>query len=166
MLGLLQKISIILLFHTIFVMSLRWSNPEWNWGYANGLAHDYAAKLRRKLDTIEKREDFCKSVLENKEDVEDIKLCLALRFQRASREGKDGCGKGWEIMQNMADCQYETEEGIENLRYELETLAAKLPNELTSIAKELTDVKAVDDSSVEAAAIIALCGTDFINIGL
>jgi hypothetical protein len=65
-----------------------WGSKAWNWGYANGDAHDAAALLRRKLDTAERRRAWLQTLVseendEDRPDLEEIKLCFALRCQRA-----------------------------------------------------------------------------------
>ena len=66
-----------------------WGTKAWNWGYASGGAHDAAALLRRKLSTEDSRRAWLGALVsaaddDHKEpDLEEIKLCFALRCQRA-----------------------------------------------------------------------------------
>ena len=64
----------------------QWSDPCWNWGSANGEAHNEAMRLRASLSTPEKRERFLTDVgMLDEEDWEDSKVVLALACQRASK---------------------------------------------------------------------------------
>ena len=65
-----------------------WGTKAWNWGYASGGAHDAAALIRRKLDTAERRREWLQTLVfegndADRPDLEEIKLCFALRCQRA-----------------------------------------------------------------------------------
>ena len=89
-------------------------------------------------------------------------MVLALRFQRAAREGKDGNGRGWNIMCNMAECKYEGE-GISLLIEDLQACVEHLPSDLMATAA----LKSEGPSpSLPAVAAQCLAGTDFIRIGL
>ena len=60
-----------------------WSDPDWKWGWGNGAAHDEAARVRAKLSTAPSRESFLFEVFAGVADVEDVKMALALKCQRA-----------------------------------------------------------------------------------
>ena len=140
-----------------------WSDKNWNWGSANGDAHDVAMITRQKFGTEADRSAYIKRLCEtslSEVEVEELKMVLALRFQRAAREGKDGDGKGWEIMSEMAKCKYENE-GISSLTGDLLECTKKLPMDLVALASN-EEVS----SSLPTAAARCLAGTDFIRIGL
>lgn len=137
-----------------------WKTPGWNWGYANGKAHDVAMTTRASLRSRDERVSYIAKLAQegaNVQDIEHLKMTLALRFQLASRQGKDGCGTGWIIMENMADTMYE-DGNVDLLTTHLLELADKLP-------KDLQDV-GCDDDSLGCAAAKVLAGTDFIELGL
>lgn len=141
-----------------------WSDPELNWGYANGKGHDYAMVLRKKMKTQKEREEFCEKALLGEVTYDELTLVLALRFQRAAREGKDGCGKGWEIMNKLADCVYEVKEGSVELQEDLYSLIDKLPIELSNLVDDMDACKKAKE--FERTVVTALCATDFLEIGL
>ena len=99
----------------------QWSEPGWNWGSANGDAHDEAMRLRSSLSTPEKRERFLTDVgMLDEEDWEDSKVVLALACQRAAKlcYAKDYPAFGEEdqlawraLMNDMAACRFEGNQG-------------------------------------------------------
>ena len=140
---------------------MSWSDNGWNWGSAVGTAHNVAMSTRAGLGTKQKRTAWIENCSKGEIDVEEMKMVLALRFQRASREGKDGCGAGWNIMCDMADCKYEGgEDNLVKLKDDLCVLIDKLPGELTSL------VRVDGDVSLGSVVGSALCGTDFLDSGL
>ncbi len=141
-------------------MKSGWSSPHWNWGYAQGEAHDLAISVRNNLRTTTSRENFIAGCLDDRIDIEEIKMVLALRFQMAARQGKDGNGIGWNIMNEMADCKYESEDGIRLLCADLNELITKLPS-------KLTDTVPINDvNSIGPVVAKTLVGTDFLRDGL
>lgn len=93
-----------------------WSDPDWNWGSANGKAHDEALRLRAALSTPEERESFLTDVgMLDEEDWEDSKVVLALKCQRASMgcfAAQYGLSEeqqvGWRALTDeMAACKFE-----------------------------------------------------------
>ena len=62
-----------------------WSDPDWNWGSANGAAHDAAARLRAALSSTESREAYLAAVSAGSASWEESKLALALLCQRAGK---------------------------------------------------------------------------------
>lgn len=90
----------------------------------------------------------------NSIDVEDVKLCLALRFQRAAAKtyGKDATA----IMANMAECMYEGGEGETRLKSDLVTLVENIGYEVPSVG----------DISLKRVARAALIATEFVQEGL
>ena len=150
----------------IAMSSSGWSSPDWNWGYAVGEAHNVAMTTRKKFDSSAERKAYLSAIGQQDVgtglDVEELKMVLALRFQFASRQGKDGCGTGWNIMCEMAECKYEGS-SVHLLREDLQVIADKLPAELTS-SVELP--AGVDTSTLGYVAACALAGTDFVRDGL
>eukprot|EP00913_Durusdinium_trenchii_P003285 g3040.t1 len=99
-----------------------WADKDWNWGSPFGTAHDEAMALRERLDTREthgeQRETWLKRLESGQVDVEEMKLALGLRIQHAARQGLDGDGAGWALMQDMAACKYEGSDGQKLLKEE------------------------------------------------
>ena len=101
-----------------------WSDPEWNWGSANGKAHEAAARLRSSLSTPAQRESFLMDVgMMDPLDFEDSKIVLALKCQRAAKRCyaadyslDDEEQQEWRaLMNDMADCQFEGYGGDQKL---------------------------------------------------
>mmetsp|Transcript_103823 Transcript_103823/g.323606 ORF Transcript_103823/g.323606 Transcript_103823/m.323606 type:complete len:139 (-) Transcript_103823:67-483(-) len=104
-----------------------WSDPNWRWGSAIGEAHDLAMALRSRLGSEEVRQAWLEDLVSDKVDVEDLKLALGLRIQHAARQGMDGQGAGWQLMQDMVACKYEGPSGEQALRQDLLQLGDRLP---------------------------------------
>jgi hypothetical protein len=88
-------------------LAMNWADPDWNWGYAAGKAHDSAAVLRRALSSADNRQKWVTALLnDEKMDWEVVKLCLALKWQKAAREGRDG-GKGGygDVLERLVACK-------------------------------------------------------------
>lgn len=95
---------------------MSWSDPSWNWGSANGKAHDEALRLREALRLPEQRQAFLTGVgMMDPLDWEDSKIVLALKCQRAAKQcfaSEYGLGDGeqhaWRsLMDEMAQCAFE-----------------------------------------------------------
>jgi hypothetical protein len=97
-----------------------WKSPEWNWGYAVGTGHDCARICRQMYNNRESREELIANLLESgeqpriPENFEEIKLILALAWQRGRWDGSDGGRGGYgDVLQAMADA-IRYEEGTED----------------------------------------------------
>ena len=67
-----------------------WTAPGWNWGYAVGTGHDCAAICRRKYSSRDERLKLIGDLLGGSSaatDLEEVKLVLALKWQRNYRSG-------------------------------------------------------------------------------
>lgn len=98
------------------VMSYSWSSPGWRWGYANGAAHDVAMRVRSALSTPQARAGYLDSLRssDGAPPLDDIKMVLALAWQRARNYGYDDAD--WEgAMEDMAACKFEGDGGSERL---------------------------------------------------
>ena len=85
-----------------------WTSPQWNWGYAVGTGHDCAAICRRKYASRGERSQLINDLIEadtTKTDMEEVKLVMALEWQRNWR-----CGYG-DVLEMMADARRYEEEG-------------------------------------------------------
>ena len=82
-----------------------WTTPDWNWGYAQGTGHTCAAICRELYMTRGARESLVNNLLqaESEQSVEEIKLILALEWQRGRWDGTDGGRGGYsEVLSAMA----------------------------------------------------------------
>jgi hypothetical protein len=105
------------------VMSSSWSSPDWRWGYANGAAHDVAMGVRSSLSTPQSRARFLESLRSSgggAPPLDDVKMVLALAWQRARNYGHDDAD--WEgAMEEMAKCRFEGEGGSQRLAQAIHT---------------------------------------------
>ena len=72
----------------------QWSEPGWNWGSANGEAHNEALRIRSSLSTPDQRERFLTDVgMLDEEDWEDSKVVLRQRLP-GPWKGRAACVAG------------------------------------------------------------------------
>ena len=100
-----------------------WTSSEWNWGYASGTGHDCAAICRRKYTTRKERSRLVEDLIgapdlaardRQPHNFEEVKLILALAWQRGRWDGSDGGRGGYgEVLSAMADAR-RYENGDEN----------------------------------------------------
>ena len=96
-------------------LSMGWSSPDWNWGSAVGSAHDEAMNVRAALATPEARQEFLRATAAGDAEIEDAKMALALKCQRARNFRYDTDGRWEMLMEEMARCDFEGEDGVEKL---------------------------------------------------
>ena len=107
-------------------VSMGWSSPGWNWGSAIGEAHEEAMNVRAALATPEARRDFLRATAAGDTEIEEAKMALALKCQRARNRRYD-TDRRWEmLMEEMASCEFEGDDGIEKLA---EAIRLRLRNE-------------------------------------
>ena len=93
-----------------------------------GTAHDEAMQIRGRLSTEEARSSFLFAVFAGQADVEEMKLALALKCQRARNLGYDD--QNWEqLMDEMAACRFEGAEGQVLMCEAIRTRLSDPPNE-------------------------------------
>ena len=83
-----------------------WGSEGWNWGSANGAAHDKAAIVRAQFAKRHRRTSFMAWAKCGTVDAGDLKMALALSCQRARNMGYDEGGKWESLMDEMAAAQY------------------------------------------------------------
>ena len=83
-----------------------WGSEGWNWGSANGAAHDKAAIVRAQFAKRHRRTSFMAWAKCGTVDAGDLKMALALSCQRARNLGYDEDGKWESLMDEMAAAQY------------------------------------------------------------
>jgi hypothetical protein len=87
-----------------------WGSPEWKWGYADGAAHEVAARVRRELDKPHRRSAFVTYAKCGTADLVDLKMVLALSCQRVDNTGSDEADGRWKtLMDEMAAVNFEHE---------------------------------------------------------
>eukprot|EP00242_Pyramimonas_sp_CCMP2087_P009927 CAMPEP_0198201992 /NCGR_PEP_ID=MMETSP1445-20131203/5038_1 /TAXON_ID=36898 /ORGANISM="Pyramimonas sp., Strain CCMP2087" /LENGTH=171 /DNA_ID=CAMNT_0043872685 /DNA_START=318 /DNA_END=833 /DNA_ORIENTATION=- len=87
-----------------------WASPTWNWGSARGDAHDEALKIRTKLNAPQSRSTWLEQMVTTDSLVSwsEVKLVLALKWQRAAHARRDGgeAGYGY-VMEQLRRAKYE-----------------------------------------------------------
>jgi hypothetical protein len=154
-------------------MSLKgFSDPNWNWGSSMGTGHDAAMKLRNRLDSADKRDQFIVGIINGKADfnLEDVKLALALRFQNAARESIAGGREGYEIMEKMANRKYENgngdTKGEDLLLTDLEALISILPEDKNwNFFIMVAGLEPGSCTPIQKKAAQVLCGMKFSQRG-
>jgi len=100
-----------------------WSSPEWKWGSAKGTGHDCAKICRERYATPESRLELIECLLLSKEEIqmdsdaddtaasseervpenfEEVKLVLALAWQKARKKCYGGLESYGELLDEMA----------------------------------------------------------------
>lgn len=78
------------------VQGAGWVSSDWNWGSPFGTGHDCAMVCRRRFNTPEKREELVNALIEadgsDGLDFEEVKLVLALVWQKARKTGLESYG--------------------------------------------------------------------------
>lgn len=87
-----------------------WTSPEWCWGYAQGTGHTCAAICRELYATRSARQALVDNLLSanpnEPSNAEEIKLILALEWQRGRWDGTDGGRGGYsEVLATMAEAK-------------------------------------------------------------
>lgn len=138
-----------------------WKAPQWNWGYAVGTGHDCAAVCRDRYYSRKARlaliQELCAAPTRNPEhreprNFEEVKLVLALAWQRGRWDGTDGGRGGYgEVLGAMAKAtRYESDNEKEN--------ANRLVADMTSRYHLLSPTKEQEE---EMRTISTLLETDF-----
>ena len=87
-----------------------WKSPAWNWGSAVGTGHDCARICRQNYASREARADLVENLLATTApiptDFEEVKLVLALAWQRGRWDGSDGGRGGYgDVLHYMAEAK-------------------------------------------------------------
>ena len=151
-----------------------WSSPSWNWGSAVGDAHNEAMRIRGALRDEELRRQWLVSMIGGSSAVEweDVKLVLALKWQKAARERRDA-DYGF-VMERLRLAEYEGDQQDEVMVADME---ARL-DQLRPDAKEMEAFfmaaqnneggiyQDLPDAHRRAVAARVLVGLDFVAQGL
>eukprot|EP00613_Pedinella_sp_CCMP2098_P008977 CAMPEP_0171654656 /NCGR_PEP_ID=MMETSP0990-20121206/40367_1 /TAXON_ID=483369 /ORGANISM="non described non described, Strain CCMP2098" /LENGTH=158 /DNA_ID=CAMNT_0012234483 /DNA_START=99 /DNA_END=575 /DNA_ORIENTATION=+ len=128
--------------------STGWGTREWNWGYASGRAHDEAFAMRSRLSSPDQRREWLQECVNDSLGLEEVKLCLALRWQRSGHEGK--AGDFSRVMESMSQGKFEGT-GAPTL---LPTLTKAMPSVGLDSEIDVTAVFTKNDFSVPAASAL------------
>ena len=147
------------------VPAMGWADPNWNWGSAIGEAHDLAQPLRARLNAdAAAREAWIKRLAAGEVDIEEAKLALGLRAQKARRQRVDGDGLGWRLMEDLAACKFEGRDDL--LAEDCERLIAALPPVEFAVALFFRTEEAAKGPPAANAIARALVGMRFLEDGL
>jgi len=143
-----------------------WASPKWNWGSANGTGHDCAMVCRERLNSRETRADLVNNLLNPPEvdggsmmeeietsrepPFEEVKLILALSWQRGRWDGTDGGIGGYgEVLSMMAKAnRYESEDKdacskalVQDMMARFHLIASESAvNEMDALSKICSDI--------------------------
>ena len=162
-----------------------WKSPQWNWGYAVGTGHDCAAICRRQYATRESRQTLVSQLLEPDadpamrlpQDFEEVKLVLALAWQRGRWDGSDGGEGGYgEVLRLMAEAKrYEDGSEEECSRRLVEDMQDRFPLLVDNVSLELREMRQLLDDDIGGKDIdyarrkccgLVLDAMDFVDRGL
>jgi hypothetical protein len=124
-----------------------WTSSAWNWGSAVGTGHDCAAICRRQFESRQSRASLVADLSKGKgPPFEEVKLVLALAWQRGRWDGSDGGVGGYgEVLNAMAQAR----------RYEVGDECDRL---LVQDMKERYHL--LDPTDVDKEAMLSLDGKD------
>ena len=126
---------------------ITWASEGWNWGSADGEAHNVAARVREDFAKPHRRSaliSYCKT---GSVDMFDVKMVLALSCQRARNLGYDEPDGRWEsLMDEMAAGIFEDDHMIDREKL-ADAVNKRLPSPVEwkqvheyDGAKELVDI--------------------------
>jgi hypothetical protein len=132
-----------------------WQSKKWNWGSAHGTGHDCAAICRRRWNDESDRRELVRSLLYPAEfkalhphsevSFEEVKLILALAWQRGRWDGTDGGpveGYG-AVLEAMADARrYENEDEVISALMFIEDVSGRFSS-ICKNAEKLKRMKAI-----------------------
>jgi hypothetical protein len=135
-----------------------WTSPQWNWGYGQGTGHDCALICRQQFRTTQARATLVQSLLDGdnppnaETNAEEIKLILALAWQRGQWDGSDGGEGGYgQVLAALAAAQrYEVEDGL---------------RQLTADMADPERFRRLGTSDEDVAAMVACASTDHTEEG-
>jgi hypothetical protein len=157
-----------------------WTSPTWNWGYAVGTGHDCARICRNKYQSRSSRARLVRDLLNpggndagNATDLEELKLVLALAWQRGRWDGSDGGPGGYgEVLSHMADAvRYEVGSAVECRRRWLGDMQSRFATLQPSEAAvqqvaSLSPTDADVDSTLRVCSGLVLQAMGFVERGL
>ena len=144
-----------------------WGSEGWNWGSANGAAHDKAAIVRAQFAKRHRRTSFMAWAKCGTVDAGDLKMALALSCQRARNLGYDEGGKWESLMDEMAAAQY-MDAKLEFIDYPklAQAVNERLPTPFTFDEFLAAESEGTLEEYPVAVVARALDHLDFVNNGL
>jgi hypothetical protein len=143
-----------------------WTSPKWNWGSAIGTGHDCAKICRQNYANRALRQDLISNLINAKgteddepSDFEEVKLTLALAWQRGRWDGSDG-GKGGysEVLQNLVLAnRYENGDELQWSKLWIKDLASRFhllqPSAQHASTMAMLVQESIDNEHVESSIV-------------
>lgn len=110
-----------------------WRDAQWNWGSAVGTGHECARICRQKLSARQARQELVDTLIDVTAetakgiDFEEVKLVLALAWQKGRWDGSDGGRGGYgQVLESMADAKrYEQGSEVERSQRLVQDMQAR-----------------------------------------
>lgn len=171
---------------TIFnVPGSGWKSSKWNWGYAIGTGHDCAAICRRQYSRMEDRKELVQRLINapstNADEhqrlpanFEEVKLVLALAWQKGRWDGSDGGEGGYrDILLAMADARrYEDGDDATNSLLLFKDMEERFhlldpsPEDLKEMENSMIICETDTDAAVRCCSGLVLKSMGFIDNGI
>lgn len=132
-----------------------WRSTAWNWGYASGTGHDCARICRDRYSTRQARIDLVSQLQQGQAEpanFEEVKLVLALAWQRGRWDGSDGGAGGFgEVLAEMAAAKrYEEGSEEECARRLTQDMQARF-HLLGPTEEQVAEMQTLEDSDADTA---------------
>jgi len=145
-----------------------WSSPKWNWGSAVGTGHDCARICRQKFSTRQARQELVQNLVgattetATTIDFEEVKLVLALSWQKGRWDGSDGGRGGYgEVLESMAEAKrYEQGSEVERSQRLVQDMQARYnllqptPKEADAMASLNCEGKHIYEARCRCAGLV------------
>jgi hypothetical protein len=150
-----------------------WKSSQWNWGYGVGTGHDCAKICRQRLNTKSARQDYVNKLMNGNvalTDTEEIKLTLALTWQRGRRDGSDGGPNGYgQVLALMAQAErYEEQQDDEGEDFGTRRLVEDMQERFRLLKPSVEDhdeMKSLLDTNSTAVAFRKCSGLVLQQVG-
>jgi hypothetical protein len=146
-----------------------WTSPQWNWGYAVGTGHDCARICRQQYATRAARVALLQNIATEPENLEEIKLILALAWQKGRWDGTDGGVGGYgQVLEALATAnRYESSNNQQLLFLDMQEKFHVLnpSDDLQKKMNALSELEDVDLATRRCSALV-LEAMGFIENGL
>jgi len=107
-----------------------WGSPEWQWGSADGAAHEVAARVRAEFEKSHRRSAFLTYARCGSADLVDLKMALALKCQRAKNMAYDDADGRWAALELLIERAEFEHEGLIELNKLAAAVNERLPTPL------------------------------------
>jgi hypothetical protein len=146
-----------------------WTSPTWNWGYAVGTGHDCARICRARYARRKARAQLVHYLLllqsaggapaaDPTTDVEEVKLTLALAWQKGRWDGSDGDTGGYrDVLSRMAEAmRYEVGDPATCQRRLLADMQSRFST-LKPTDSEMDDMMSLSRSDEDVGRSLLVC---------